>query len=148
MTLYELVQIMEEVAMSQPSVQMVVENDVYRLNEIADARYGVFAFTQGAHQAVADSDYITYNFTLFYVDRLNDDYSNQLAVQSAGISTIDNILMTIAERGVVVGDYTLQPFNQRFADMCAGIYATVALTVPRDVLCPELFDTATGKEVR
>lgn len=148
MTLYELVQIIEDVAIAQPSVQMIVENDVYRLNEIADARYGVFAFTQGAHQAVADGDFITYNLILFYVDRLSDDYSNQLAVQSAGITTLDNILMTLSERGVQVGDYSLQPFNQRFADMCAGVYATVALTVPRDVLCPELFDIAKGKEVR
>lgn len=148
MTLYELVQIIEDVAIAQPSVQMVIENDVYRLNEIADARYGVFAFTQGAHQAVADGDFITYNLTLFYVDRLSDDYSNQLAVQSAGITTLDNILMTLGERGVQVGDYSLQPFNQRFADMCAGVYATVALTVPRDVLCPEMFDNIAGKEVR
>lgn len=148
MTLYELTQIIEDVAIAQPSVQMVVENDVYRLNEIADARYGVFAFTQGAHTATPDNDLITYNLTLFYVDRLADDNHNQIEVQSTGVLVLDNILMTLSERGVQVGDYSLQPFNQRFADMCAGIYATVALTVPRDVLCAEMFDNIAGKEVR
>lgn len=148
MTLYELIQIIEDVAIAQPSVQMVVENDVYRLNEIADARYGVFAFTQGAHAVTADNDLITYNLTLFYVDRLADDNSNQIEVQSTGVMVLDNILMTLSERGVVVGDYSLQPFNQRFADMCAGIYASVALSVPRTATCPELYDNMQGKEVR
>lgn len=148
MTLFELVNIIEDVAMSQPPVQMVVENDVYRLNEIADARYGVFAFTQGAHTTTPESDMITYNFTLFYVDRLSDDLRNQIEVQSVGVAVLDNILMTLLERGIIVGDYSLQHFNQRFTDMCAGVYASVALSAPKSMICPELYNNTQEKEVR
>ena len=42
MTLLELIKAMEVVASKQPSVKMVVENDIFRLNALADARYGVF----------------------------------------------------------------------------------------------------------
>ena len=43
MTLKEAIKVIEVVASQQPSVNMIVENDVFRLNAKADARYGVFA---------------------------------------------------------------------------------------------------------
>ena len=78
MTLLELIKAIETVASRQPSVKMVVENDVFRLNSRADARYGVFAFTQGQHTASVESSAISYAFTFFYVDRLTNDRSNEL----------------------------------------------------------------------
>ena len=92
MTLVELIKTMEVVASHQPSVNMVVENDIFRLNAKSDARYGVFAFTQGQHTASVGSSLITYAFTLFYVDRLTNDRSNQIEIQSVGIQTLDNII--------------------------------------------------------
>ena len=76
MTLLELIKTMEVIASKQPSVKMVVENDIFRLNALADARYGVFAFVQGQHSTSVDSNLVTYAFTLFYVDRLKNDRSN------------------------------------------------------------------------
>ena len=78
MTLLELIKAMEVVASHQPSINMVVENDIFRLNNKADAKYGVFAFVQGQHSTSIDSNVITYAFTLFYVDRLKNDRSNQI----------------------------------------------------------------------
>ena len=78
MTLVELIKTMEVIASHQPSIKMVVENDIFRLNTKADARYGVFAFVQGMHSTSIDSSVITYAFTLFYVDRLKNDRSNQI----------------------------------------------------------------------
>lgn len=145
MTLYELVKQIEEVASAQPSVRLIVENDIYKLNDCADALYGVFAFTQNEHSTSAESDVITYNFTLFYVDRLLDDESNLIEVQSTAIQVLDNILSFLNDGGVAVGDYTFQPFNQRFADICAGVYTNVALSVAKDGDCAEDFDK---KEVK
>ena len=82
MTLLELIKTMEVVASHQPSINMVVENDIFRLNNKADAKYGVFAFVQGQHSTSIDSSVITYTFTLFYVDRLKNDRSNQIEIQS------------------------------------------------------------------
>ena len=82
MTLAETIKMIEVVASKQPSVNMIVRNDVFRLNEKADARYGVFAWTQGQHSTRVDGNSIDYAFNFFYIDRLKNDRSNQLEIQS------------------------------------------------------------------
>ena len=140
MTLLETIRLIEEVAAAQPSVKMIVENDVFKLNGCPDALYGVFAFVQGQHTGVTDTDMITYNFSLFYVDRLKADKSNLLEVQSVGVQTLTNILHCLDERGVYCDSYTMQVFNQRFTDECAGVFCNVALQV-LDTPCGEEFTT-------
>ena len=140
MTLLELIRTIERVASHQPSIKMVVENDIFRLNNKADARYGVFAFVQGQHSTSADSSYITYAFTLYYVDRLKNDRSNQIEIQSTGIQTLDNIIRHLDELGIYNDStYTFQVFNQRFMDECAGVFCNVNLSVPVGSVCPENF---------
>lgn len=140
MTLKTLIRTVEAVAKGQPSVKMIIPNDVFLLNSRSDAEYGVFAWTQGVHTASADSSLVTYQLTLFYVDRLTADQGNRLDVQSTGIETLDNIIRDLAERGIGPGEYSFQTFNQRFLDECAGVYTTVSLTVPAGSLCPEGYD--------
>lgn len=144
MTLLELINIIEVTASHQPSINMVVENDVFRLNKRADARYGVFAFVQGQHSTSVQSSLIRYTFTFFYVDRLKNDRSNQIEIQSVGIQTLDNIIRSLDEIGVFSEmEYTFQVFNQRFLDECAGVFCNVNLSVPIDFVCPENYDPET-----
>ena len=140
MTLKEAIKVIEEVASRQPSVNMIVENDVFRLNAKADARYGVFAWLQGQHSTSIDSNTLSLQFTFFYVDRLTGDKSNQLEIQSVGIQTLDNILRKLDDLGMwVSNNYTFQTFNQRFLDECAGVFCNVTISVPVASKCPEIF---------
>lgn len=155
MTLFDTIRAIEATASRQPSVQMIVPGDIFRLNSCPDARYGVFGWTQGQHSRSPNSPLITYSFTLFYVDRLNEDRSNELEVQSVGIDTLDNILRTLEEDGIEADDgYTFTAFTQRFSDECAGVFAGVRLAVPAGSPCPEIipvddrwqrFNVADGK---
>ena len=141
MTLLELIKTLELVASNQPSIKMIVENDIFRLNSRGDARYGVFAFVQGQHPTSIDSSVITYTFTLFYVDRLMNDRSNQIEIQSVGIQTLDNIIRRLDDLGVFVEQtYTFQVFNQRFVDECAGVFCNVNLSIPVGSICAEDLD--------
>lgn len=140
MTLLEVIRSIEIAARRQPEVRMVVQNDIFRLNTIADARYGVFAWTQGRHRATVTDDYIRYSFVLYYVDRLRNDQANQIEVQSVGISTLTNILRTLEGWGLTPETYEFQTFNQRFTDECAGVYCSVVLIAPEDYICPENYD--------
>ena len=140
MTLQEVIKTLEVIASHQPSIKMVVENDVFRLNSVADARYGVFAFVQQQHTTAIGSNFITYSFTLFYVDRLKNDKSNQIEIQSVGIQTLDNIIRALDELGIYSDQaYSFQVFNQRFQDECAGVFCNVSLAVPVGSTCPESF---------
>lgn len=129
MTLYQAIKRMEEVAMQQPAVKSIVENDVYRLNGMPDAKYGVFAFTQGRHTATADSSIRYFSFTLFFVDRLTESHDNEIAVQSTGHFVLDNICRTLASEWDM-SEWTIQTFTERFLDECAGAYCDVIVGVP------------------
>lgn len=141
MTLIQVIKAFEIIASRQPSVNMIVQNDIFRLNSCSDARYGVFGWTQGTHTTGSDSDTINYQFTFFYVDRLTTDKSNQIEVQSVGIETLDNIIRVLDAIGFYINsDYTLQTFNQRFLDECAGVFCNVTISVPVASKCPEIAD--------
>ena len=138
MTLIQLIRAMELVALRQPAVKCVVENDVFRLNSLPNAKYGVFAWLPGEHREDTETSLRTYSFTLFYVDRLRTDEKNQIEVQSVGVETLRNILRSLEENwGVEVGRYSIRTFNQRFIDVCAGAFANVQITAPVDTLCPD-----------
>lgn len=139
MTLKQVIKTFEIIASHQPSINMVVENDIFRLNNKADARYGVFGWTQGQHQSGTDANMISYQFTFFYVDRLTDDKSNQIEIQSVGVETLDNICKKLNDMGLFIDTYTFQPFNQRFLDECAGVFSSVRIEVPAGSLCSEDF---------
>lgn len=140
MTLIEVIKAIEYVAVRQPSINLVVRNDVFRINEKPDARYAIFAWTQGQHNTSVDSDYINYTFTFFYVDRLKSDHSNEMEIQSVGIQTLNNIIRALEEYNVFSDVlYTFTTFNQRFVDECAGVFVNVTLSAPTDGACPDFF---------
>ena len=140
MTLKEVIRMIEMVAGKQPSVNLIVRNDVFRLNEKPDAKYGVFAWLQGQHSSASDSAFINYAFTFFYVDRLKADKSNEIEIQSTGIQTLNNIIRSLDDYDIVTETtYTFQVFNQRFADLCAGVFCNVILSVPITGYCADFF---------
>lgn len=136
MTLSQLIGVFEGVAKQQPSINMIVQNDVYRINSAPDLKYGVFAWTQGQHSGSING-MTTFSFTFFYVDRLTEDQSNQIEIQSVGCETIGNILRKLDELDIEVGTYTMQTFNQQFTDECAGVFCNVTLSVQTTSMCAE-----------
>lgn len=136
MTLRDVINIIETVALAQPSVNMVVPNDIYELNTIKDAKYGVFAWTQGQHRADIAAGVMKYVFTFFYVDRLVDGEGNRLEIHSAGVQTLTNILRVLDAQDIALEDEaTFTTFDQRFTDECAGVFCSVTLDVLADTLC-------------
>lgn len=138
MTLLETVHILEAVAAAQPSVAQIVPNDVFRLNTLPDARYGVFAWTQQEHRYELDDDFHRFSFVLYYVDRLTADKGNELEIQSVGVATLENILQHVADWGVALEDTaSFTTFNQRFLDECAGVFCRATFIVPVAGTCAD-----------
>lgn len=139
MTLVQLIRIIESVASKQPAINMIVRSDVFRINSAPSMKYGTFVWTQGQHSTTVEG-LITYSFTFFYVDRLLDNLNNQVEIQSVGVEVLGNIIRNLEDFNIGVADYTLQPFNQRFTDECAGVFANVKLTTTATSLCAETFE--------
>lgn len=146
MTLRDTVKIIEALASAEPAVAMIVRNDIFRLNTMPDARYSVFAWTQQQHTVPVSGDLMRYTFNLYYVDRLTEDRGNELEVQSTAVQVLTNILRGLPEKRVYIGgDAAVRTFNQRFADECAGAFATVTLEVSADTVCTYDYDTENNK---
>lgn len=125
MTLFEIINKLKDIAIRKPNINYAGDGDVYTLNSLTDINYSVFFVTQNDH--LIDSDTITYNLNLFYIDRISDSEDNTLNIQSDGMLQLTNIInsLVFSEDVDVEGDITFVPFIQRFADNCSGVYCTV-----------------------
>lgn len=119
-----------EIAKSQPEVNAYGEGSVYDLLNSGgkiEKYAAVVATFQSA--SIVDDNY-TATVNLFYIDRLTKfDDNNRLQIQDTAVQTLHNILLQLAEEYDVENEnYTL--FTQKFADNCAGAYATIKITLP------------------
>lgn len=138
MTLYNIVSILKAVAASQPNIRTTTDGSVYdALNTNPAIQYDVFHISQTNHKE--DENYDYYGFNLFYISRLEDSLeNNRLQIQSIGKEVLSNIIRTLCENFAI--DYptiTYFPFTQRFNDLCAGVYCSLQLDVPKELWCAD-----------
>lgn len=138
MTLKEIVTELNSIAIRQPNVhKFIISGDIYELND-TDVEYAAFCATQ---QNVSENDsFRTYNFNLFYVDRLDDSKDNLIDVQSHAIEVLDNIVNTFIDNHfeVEITSKSFTTFTQRFLSLCAGAYCTINISIPVNN-CVEIF---------
>ena len=142
MTLFEIFKIINKVAVSEPNVNTVVNTgNIFDLNtENWQVKYGAFCAQQEKH--VQNGDFITYNFTLFYVDRLTDDKSNKLDVQSNAITTLMNVINGLKMIDLIDIDINVDytTFTERFTASCAGAFCSLSVTSTSDICYDEFIN--------
>lgn len=138
MTLFQIVQILKGIAASQPNIRTTTDGSVYdALNNNPAIKYDVFHISQTTHRE--DENYDFYGFNLFYISRLEDSLEdNRLQIQSIGKEVLSNIIRTLCENFAIdYPDITYFPFTQRFNDLCAGVYCSIQLDVPKELWCAD-----------
>lgn len=139
MTLYQIIDTLKNIALTQPNVRTATDGDIYeKMNGNPSVRYGVFHVTQTTH--TEDEQFDNYGFNLFVIDRLEVDDVNRVSAQSTAKQILSNIIATFcetfdAEHEVI----TYQPFTQRFKDNTCGVWASVTMQVVKDYSCAEIF---------
>lgn len=137
-TLYQVVKTLQGIALQQPNIRTVGENHLYdMMNGNPEVKYNVFYITQTQHRSTEEWD--TFGLNLFFISRLADNKENELQIESTGKQVLDNIIDTFCEsyNAMVSGTRRYQPFTEKFKDECAGVWVTVDLMLPKDVICPE-----------
>lgn len=137
MTLKEIVEFIEGIALQVPCVKTSVRNNVLRLNQMAEVKYGVFAITQESH--TSSQGWNTFNLNLFYIDRLVNSEDNELEIQSHAIEVLRAIVMKIEESLSVSEQVRYSCFTERFQDTCAGAWAVVTIQTPASD-CNDIFE--------
>ena len=134
MTLKEVIDSLNNIALSQPDVNDYIKSgNIYDLNSERNAKYSVFCCTQGTHSYDFQQGDNTFNFILYYVDRLQSDGDNKIEVQSTAIETLKNILRTFShENDVDIQNASFEVFTESFSSLCAGAYTTVSIMVEDD----------------
>lgn len=141
MTLYQVIENLKAIALTHPNVRTASEGNIYdSLNANPSIKYGVFFLTQGAH--TEDEMYDHYNFSIFYVDRLEANLeNNRIQIQSIGKEVLSNIIHIFCNEFDAEADNIIyHTFQQKFADETAGVYATITLDIIRDSYCEEEFE--------
>lgn len=136
-TLSKMIDVISAIGSGEKNINTVIQNDIYELDGIPNAKYNVFGITQNSHRE--DDQFIYYNFYLYYINRVNNDgRQNEILNQSTGIQVLRNIIRkTINYLDIEVSeDIVYYPFIQKFADVCSGVYADVTFAVPLD-MCEE-----------
>lgn len=127
MTLKTIIDKLTEYALGSPNVGGVIINDVFRANFWEDAHYAVVAIIQREHTLTENN--AIFRFQLAYIDRLTEDKSNEVDIQSEGVMTISNLinaLTTFYDDMSIDGNVTFSVFNERFKDECGGVLADIA----------------------
>lgn len=111
------------------------EGDIYEYINSGNHKYPCIILT--VQNITTDDDVNTISATIFAVDRLTNDSSNKLEVQSLCMSKITQILGTLEERVSSIQSNTLTPFTEKFEDMCGGMYGEFTLEYIGDGVCDE-----------
>lgn len=131
MNLKETIDKLNSIAISQPNVNDYIKSgNIYDLSENRNANFSVFCVTQGTHSYDFENGYNTFNFILYYVDRLTSDGNNKIEIQSTAIETLKNIIRTYSkETDVDIATADFEVFTESFAQLCAGAYTTISVIV-------------------
>ena len=124
-----LIKYIKDVAINNPLVKETIDGDIYQINN-KENQYGVFCVT--GNVATRNDHTTTYEFTLFYVDRLLEDQSNKNVVQTDAIICIQSVCNFINQNNENINISTpinYELFTQRFTDQCAGAFATINMEV-------------------
>lgn len=141
MNYFQLVSTILKTAKAHEFVQEVCYGDIYEFENSGERKYANVVLS--AQNATTDGDVTTYSFNLFATDRLADDKSNKLEVQSVCKTILSQIMAKEAEDyAVTMSGVNYTFWTEKFNDLCAGCYVSFAVALPTELTCAndELFE--------
>lgn len=127
MTLIEITNRLKHYAENQFNNPVVKVGSLYENMNTKELKYPCINFDV-ANTVKRDNEVI-YSFYVYYVDRLNEDGSNLLEIQSQADTSLQLLLHDIMDHNIMTLDeYTnaiITPFKLKFADVCAGAWLQI-----------------------
>ena len=113
--------------------------DIYEVNTQTIKDYPMLYISPTGYHQVKDNT-TKFQLTLYYLDRLLNDSSNEMDILSVSIEQLKNLVRGIKGiEGVVAVDNEYQIVNwtdtENFNDRLAGAYATIVVEVVNDYIC-------------
>ena len=129
MNFIQILKKLEAYSLSLPYVNSTNLGDIYEfLNGNSGVKYA--SVNIDINQSTRKDNLISYSVYLYYVDRLVEDKSNWMEVKTTAEQVLNSIVNYAAQIGDVDDGWTINYFEQQFADYCAGGYVQFNLEVP------------------
>lgn len=131
-------------AVTFDNVNTAFEGDIYSFNYLEGIQYPV-VFVSATRPVTENENYWTYNLTLYYFSRIQEETedannADSLLIRSNGITVLSKLVNAIRNSDWCYDlryDNGYVCFGQTavFADMCLGVYTDISIKVPKDTLC-------------
>ena len=134
MNLQNTLEYIASVAQNHPLINSSYVGSIYELNSNTNTKYAVFAVEDV--DVTKQNNTLLYNCYLYVVDRVMNDESNTIAVQTMAVNTLQEIINYIegySQSLEVSGSYIITPIRQKFSDECAGAYVQLRLVSQNDI---------------
>lgn len=134
MNLQNTLEYIASVAQNHPLINSSYVGSIYDLNSNTNTKYAVFAVED--IDVTKQNNTLLYNCYLYVVDRVMNDESNTIAVQTMAVNTLQEIINYIegySQSLEVYGNYIITPIRQKFSDECAGAYVQLRLVSQNDI---------------
>ena len=134
MNLQNTLEYIASVAQNHPLINSSYVGSIYDLNSNTNTKYAVFAVED--IDVTKQNNTLLYNCYLYVVDRVMNDESNTIAVQTMAVNTLQEIINYIegySQSLEVYGSYIITPVRQKFSDECAGAYVQLRLVSQNDI---------------
>lgn len=134
MNLQNTLEYIASVAQNHPLINSSYVGSIYELNSNTNTKYAVFAVED--IDVTKQSNSLLYNCYLYVVDRVMNDESNTIAVQTMAVNTLQEIINYIegySQSLQVYGSYIITPIRQKFSDECAGAYVQLKMVSQNDI---------------
>ena len=134
MNLQNTLEYIASVAQNHPLINSSYVGSIYDLNSSTNTKYAVFAIED--IDVTKQNNTLLYNCYMYVVDRVMNDESNTIAVQTMAVNTLQEIINYIegySQSLEVSGSYIITPIRQKFSDECAGAYVQLRLVSQNDI---------------
>ena len=134
MNLQNTLEYISSIAQNHPLINSSYVGSIYDLNSNTNTKYAVFAVED--IDVTKQNNTLLYNCYLYVVDRVMNDESNTVAVQTMAVNTLQEIINYIegySKSLEVYGSYIITPIRQKFSDECAGAYVQLRLVSQNDI---------------
>lgn len=142
MTLFTLEQLISNLAISLKGVSYACAGaSVYDINSLTVRNYPLVYTSPTGTQDVQDNT-TSYELTIFYIDRLLEDNSNDNDIFSTAIETLKILAKKIESfEGVLNVErngITLFTEKEKFSDRCAGAFMNITTLAANNNVCEEI----------
>lgn len=124
-----------DIAKENKIVQEIGYGDIYEYLNSGEHKYPCVFLTVdnvATNQSIGSN---TINCTLFYVDRLLDNDSNKIDIQSYAITVLEGLVNKLENIFLEITTTNITLFTQQFADLTAGGYLTATITYQSQNIC-------------